>query len=213
MFNSVMSPRRRRLQGDSGLVIVYAALLLVFLMVVAAIVIDLGNARQQRREAVAAADAGALAGAQGMNANPSMPTVCASPVNDVSCIAAYHTFQSSNIVPSASVMSSRSNSCTLDTTQSGETCYRYASGGTTVEVKRPYKLGSAAADNNLLHVKVCWNASTAFARVIGQNTIQVCGSATAKNTPPGPGSVTGTTPDCATEDNFADNTDTPQIYV
>jgi Flp pilus assembly protein TadG len=56
--------RRCRLDDERGVVAVITALVLVLVLSVAALVIDLGNARQQRREAQASADAAALAGGE-----------------------------------------------------------------------------------------------------------------------------------------------------
>ena len=57
--------RRRRRRGDErGAILVLAALLLVSMLTMAAIAVDLANARQQRRQSQATADAAALAAAQ-----------------------------------------------------------------------------------------------------------------------------------------------------
>lgn len=205
----------RRFSGDGGFAIVLVALLLVFFMVVAAIVVDLANAREEDRQAVAAADAGALAGAQAINPNAVMPGACgaAGSPNDVNCLAAYHTFSSTNIIPTAAQMTARST-CTFDSVKDGETCWHYTSGKASVEVKRPYILpGTTSADNNLIHVKVCWDTATTFARVIGISSVNVCGTATAKNTPPGTGGTSGVTTDCSVEDNFVDPGNSGTIYV
>src|SRR3954452_25126574 len=102
--------------GDAGFAIVLVALLLVFLLVIAAIVVDLANARQQNRDAVAAADAGALAGAQALTGTATMPALCTSAGSaDVNCLAAWHTFASENIIPTSMA---RTTSRTLETTAS-----------------------------------------------------------------------------------------------
>ena len=203
----------RRVRDDGGFAIVLVALLLVFFMIVAAIVVDLANAREEDRQAIAAADAGALAGAQGINPNAVMPGACSGP-KDVNCLAAYHTFSSANIIPTAAQMTGRS-ACTLDVVKANETCWHYSSGKASVEVKRPYQLpGTGSPDNNLIHVKICWDTPTSFARVIGVSSVNVCGTATAKNTPAGGGGGTsGQTPDCSVEDNFVDPGDSGTIYV
>lgn len=203
----------RRVRDDGGFAIVLVALLLVFFMIVAAIVVDLANAREEDRQAIAAADAGALAGAQGINPNAVMPGACSGP-NDVNCLAAYHTFSSANIIPTTAQMTGRS-ACTLDVVKTNETCWHYSSGKASVEVKRPYLLpGTSSADNNLIHVKICWDTPTSFARVIGVSSVNVCGTATAKNTPAGGGGGTsGQTTDCSVEDNAADPGNGPTSYV
>ena len=70
--------------------LVIASCAVVAMMVVAAIVVDLGNVRQQKREAVAAADAGALAGAQALVASTQIPSACP----DANCTTAYYTLAS-----------------------------------------------------------------------------------------------------------------------
>jgi len=87
-----------------------------------------------------------------------------------------------------------------------------------VSVKSPYILaGTTTPDASVLHVKVCWDANTTFARVIGTSTVNVCGSAAARNTgiDSGTGGATGTTNDCSVEDNFATPppAEDPTIYV
>ena len=197
--------------GDSGFAIVLVALLLVFLMTIAAIVVDLANARQQNRDAVAAADAGALAGAQALGGGATIPGVCTTAgFADANCLAAYHTFGSVNIVPSSI---SRTSTCTLETVQAGDTCYHYTSGGTTVEVKSPYTL-TGYTGSKLVRVKVCWDAATSFAQVIGTSSVNVCGAATAFNSGnPGSGGPGGVTTDCSVEDNFEDSGGNSLVYV
>ena len=208
-------PRRfsKRVHGDDGLVIVYAALLLVFFLVVAAIVVDLGNAREQDRQAVAAADAAALAGAQAINKG-TVPGICSTAgYSDANCIAAFDAFTSSNIYPPSLT---RGSTCSYHTVVSGkETCYRYQSDRATVEVTSPYVFGSDPTKyGSYVNVRICWDAGTSFARVIGQDSVHVCGNATAFNSGSG-----GTTPqiqsDCSVEDNFEDAATPPnqQLYV
>lgn len=217
-MRTALNRRARRARDDAGFAIVLVALLLVFLMVVAAIVVDLVNAREQNRQAVAAADAGALAGAQSISTG-TMPTVCATPQNNVYCLTAWHTLASANYAgsasaPGASVFSSP-GTCTLETVQASETCQQYVYNGTTVDVKNPYVFGSDPTKYaSYVHVKVCWNESTTFARVIGTNSINVCGAATAFNSGNGgSGGGTGGTNDCSVEDNFTDSGGNPVIYV
>ncbi len=196
---------------ERGVVIVIMSIVLLALLVIAAIVVDLGNARQQQRQAVAAADAGALAGAQALPASTQVPSACP----DANCAAAYYTFASASIkIANVAAMAASRTTCTLETVANGETCWQYASGRATVDVKSPYVL-AATPDNTLVHVRICWDSPTAFAGVIGTKTIRVCGSATARNSGVGQGSASGSDPvaDCSGEDNFADVNDNPTIYV
>jgi Putative Flp pilus-assembly TadE/G-like len=208
------APRRAvRPRDESGFAIVFVALMMTVILAVAAIVIDLGNARQQNREAVAAADAGALAGAQAMTLGV-MPAACLPSPNDVNCLAAYHTFASVALSPNASDLSSRTTACALAPVKAGETCYRYTFGGATVEVRQPYAFGADSTQwTKYVHAQVCWNVPTTFARVILTRSVKVCGSATALNTGSNAGGSTPDVTDCITEDNFADASDNPAIYV
>src|SRR4051812_25400238 len=173
IMHSVVTERLRRIvtrdgaARDAGFSILLVALLLTVFMIVTALVVDLGNARQQRREAQAAADAGALAGAQDLYASPHVPAGC----SDANCSAAYYTFNSAQIVPgSAATLAAGRGACTQEAVVSGETCFQYTINGTTVDVKSPYVYGGSP-HSDMLHVRVCWNAPTTFARVIGTNNV------------------------------------------
>ena len=219
MFISVTERLRRAAQrrgGDDGLFILFVALILVILLLVTAIVIDLGQARESDRQAVAAADAGALAGAQAIT-NGAIPAVCStSSMADKNCVAAFHALKSSDITPASL---SRSTSCTFHSVVSGtETCYRYMSGRATLEVTSPYAFGGDSSKySSYVNVRICWGSQNYFAQAGGQQSSEtVCGNATAYNSGSG-GPCTGVcgqvTGDCVTEDNFADASDTPQIYT
>ena len=71
------------------------ALSLILFLLIAAIVVDLGTARQQKREEVSATDAGALAGAQALYASVQTPQGCP----DAICAAAYYTLASIDLTP------------------------------------------------------------------------------------------------------------------
>src|SRR3954466_2983183 len=97
--------------GDDGLVIILVALLLVIFLIITAIVVDLGNARQQKRQAVAAADAGALAGAQALGVSTQTPAGC----TDASCAAAFYTLASVDLSPgNVGTFASGRGSCTQE---------------------------------------------------------------------------------------------------
>ena len=59
---------RRRAAGDQGVSLVIVALSMVAILGIAALVVDLGNARQMRRELQGGTDAAALAAAQDLPA-------------------------------------------------------------------------------------------------------------------------------------------------
>lgn len=191
--------RGSRLRRDDGVVVLIVALLAVALLVIAGMVVDLGDARQQRREAAAAADAGALAGAEALNLDSPSPSEC----QDANCAAAYYAAASANSTPVniASFASGRTP-CAI---RKGETCWQYSSGDTTVDVTHPFALDGVRANEQLVHVNICWSTSTSFGGLIGVNSIEVCGSATAENTAYGvpPGDAGPPTTDCFETDNFA----------
>jgi len=58
-----MTEMKRRGRGDEGIAFVLAAVSMVALLIMVAFAVDLGNARQIKRQAQATADAAALAGA------------------------------------------------------------------------------------------------------------------------------------------------------
>jgi Flp pilus assembly protein TadG len=64
----------RRHRDERGVIAVMFAILLVVMLGIVALVVDLGNARQLRREAQASADAAALAGGEAIESAPSVQT-------------------------------------------------------------------------------------------------------------------------------------------
>jgi Flp pilus assembly protein TadG len=61
-------------KDERGVIAVFFALLLVLMLGILALVVDLGNARQQRRVAQASADAAALAGGEAIESDPTVRT-------------------------------------------------------------------------------------------------------------------------------------------
>src|SRR3954471_23807460 len=59
----LMARRARRVVDERGVTMIIFGLILVALLIIVAVVIDLGNARQEKRQLQNAADAAALAGA------------------------------------------------------------------------------------------------------------------------------------------------------
>jgi Putative Flp pilus-assembly TadE/G-like len=206
-----MRSRRRRHGDERGAVVVLFALLLTVLVVIGAIVVDLGSARQQKAHNAAAADAGALAGAKALEATTQVPAGCP----DANCVAAYFSLASLASTPGdVAAFAATRSSCTIETPAAGETCWQYARSGSLLDVKTPYSLHGAAAEDSLVHVKICNDGVTTFARTLGKKSIRICGAATARNTGMGQGSTQSPAPapDCL-EDNFADANDEPTIYV
>ena len=175
----------RRLQRENGAVELIVALSLVAILGITALVVDIGNAKQTRRNFQTAADSGSLAGAQQL---PSATTA--------QTFAADYAFDSANQAR-GSQTSSNCSASNPDVPIPGTTvCYQQSGGvGPMVYVTTPCSSatvcpppadGSNPAAGNLINVKVCQTLNTSFARVLGINTTHVCNSATADNTS-GPG--------------------------
>jgi len=207
-------------RDERGAVIPLVALALVALIIMTAIAVDGGNARQNRRNAQAAADAGALAGAKALDTGVTVPANCGS--TDVRCIAAYYTFQSAGVTVGGTMPTLLG--C-LTSPGTNQTCARYILGSGTsqkaVEVTSPYSFGGAVCTTSnpnpckqYVHVKTTWNSPNAFGKVANVSLFGISGSATAQNTGQGTGGTGGSTPptvDCAVEDNFAKADGTPDL--
>ena len=205
-------------RDEEGAIIPIVALCMVALLIMTAIAVDGGNARQNRRLAQTAADAGALAGVKSQDTNSTnpQPPGCGT---DINCVAAYYTFESAGIQPNPAtdLLGTRDNtSCTVRTVNGvTEACYVYNLGGKTVTVTTPYSFSGATPSTRWVHVKACWNSPNAFGKIANISFFSTCGAATAENTgvgspPGGPGS--GQADDCSGEDNFTDAGDNPTLY-
>ena len=207
-------------RDERGAVIPLVALALVALIIMTAIAVDGGNARQNRRYAQSAADAGALAGAKALDGGIAVPSNCAAA--DIRCIAAYYTFQSAGTTVGATMPTLLSCNAAPGTNQ---TCSHYELGsGTnkkTVEVTSPYSFGGAVCTGvspdpckQYVRVVTTWNSPNAFGKVANISLFGISGKATAQNTGQGTGGSSGNTPpqaDCAGEDNFAKADDSPDL--
>jgi len=187
-------------RDERGAVLVFVAIVMVMLLGFAAIGVDLGNARQQHRNAQNAADAGALAGAYALKGPAA--TGCFGAVN---CTAAYYTFQTIGFHVGSSPAWT-SGSC-------GTGCTSYVLDDTTVQVTSPYAF-QGNDPSQYVHVRACWNNKNAFAPIIGFARTHLCGAATAQNVNGvvGPTGSDPPTVDCVGEDNFADASDKPTIF-
>ena len=187
-------------RDERGAVMVFVALVMVLLLGFAGLAVDLGNARQQQRNAQSAADAGSLAGAYALK-GPAASGCFAT----VDCTAAYYTFQSIGI-HIGTTPTWTSGSC-------GTNCTSYVLDDTTVQVTSPYTF-RGNDPSQYVHVRACWYNKNAFAPVIGFARTHLCGASTAQNV----NGVVGTTgspdptQDCIGEDNFADANDHPTIF-
>jgi Flp pilus assembly protein TadG len=149
-----MARRAQRVVDERGVTMVIFGLMIVALLIIVAIVIDLGNARQQKRQLQNAADAAALAGASDINVTNGNP--CSQAVT-----YAY-------------------NNLSLGT-PTNTTCTQTTKNNMTITVSAPYYSGPAAfSANSLVNVQACQNVGTYFAKIIGISTIHVCGNATAR---------------------------------
>jgi Flp pilus assembly protein TadG len=180
-------------RDEGGAVIPLMALVLVVLVIFTAIVVDLGRAREQRREAQAAADAGALAGVQAIDTLN--PPEC----GDSNCAAAFYTMKSLFLAPVAPMAR------TTCAAGAGETCWSYSLSGIDVHVTTPYSLRGAPADPDLVNVHICHPVPTPFGSVIGTRSVDVCASATAQRNGSKAGSggpLSSPVSDCVGEDNL-----------
>jgi Flp pilus assembly protein TadG len=142
---------------------ILTALILVTLLIVVAIVIDLGNARQQKRHAQAIADAAALSGASALTDTPP----------NAPLEALRYAFKSLSLTPPAQ------NS---DLTSCGSNCFQYVQSGKTVQATTPWQ-----GKSNWIYVQACWDVQAQFGQVANLRKVNVCGRATGENTGAGNG--------------------------
>jgi Flp pilus assembly protein TadG len=166
-----MTPPRAP-RDERGLALIFLALFLTILMIMAAIVVDIGNARQQRASAQSAVDGAALSAAQVLD------TTKPSQLIGVFNLAANATYKSlfMNTIPASGLCAATAPAVCED--------YQQTSNGVTydVQVTTPFKgPGAVSPDTSMLNVKACWSVPTVFGRVIGQNSIPICATATAQN--------------------------------
>jgi hypothetical protein len=142
---------------------VLTALILVTLLIVVAIVIDLGNARQQKRHAQAIADAAALSGASALTDVP--------PKGPLEALR--YAFKSLDLTPPTQVS---------DLTSCGSNCFQFVQGGRTVQATTPYQ-----NKTNWIYVQACWDVKAQFGQIANLKKVNVCGKATGENTGAGNG--------------------------
>jgi Flp pilus assembly protein TadG len=151
----LMARRAQRVVDERGVTMVLFGLLIVALLIIVAVVIDLGNARQEKRQLQNSADAAALAGANDLG------TVNAANA----CLDAYK-FSYNNMR-----LGTSPGSCPTSSN----------AGVVTISVTTPYFGGPAAfSAASLVNVRACKDVPTSFARIIGVASIHVCGNATAR---------------------------------
>lgn len=150
-------------------------LLIVALLIIVAIVIDLGNARQEKRQLQNAADAAALAGASDLG----------TPTAADACPTAYgYAFNNLRLGAAPAACAAI-----------------HSAGNVSVRVKTPYTGGPTAfSPETKLNVAICKDVPTSFARIITISSVRVCGNATARkiitpNAGAGEGGTTTLDPD------------------
>ena len=168
-----------RLRSERGAVELLVAFALVAILGITALVVDIGNAKQQRRNFQTGADSGSLAGAQEL----------ATSAATARTFAAEYALDSVN---QARPSGMSTTACPSDAPIPGTTvCYLSGNGAmvyvttpcTSATVCRPPANGTSPLPQNLINVKICQTLRTTFARVLGINTTRVCNSATADITP------------------------------
>ena len=158
--------RRQRNRSERGAVLVLIAPLLVTIFAVTALVIDLGNARQESRQAQGVTDAAALAGGR------ELPVMA--PVSDAAFTKARQRaveYAGKNVTGSSTAFTS-----TACPTGSVTAARCYAAGPTTLVVTTPYTAPGANAPRpyNLIHVQLCEPTASFFSQVIGASSPTVC---------------------------------------
>lgn len=160
-MNLSKAVQTRRHEPESGVTIVLLALVMVALLIMAAIVVDLGGARQRRRQAQGTADASSLAGAQLLST--------ASPI--ASATAEAKTFALTNF--NFSDWSNCTDPSPLPVTAAGTTCISFDS----------------SVNPNRIRVYIPYTYTTAFGGVIGARSVKVSAAAVAQLGPAGSGAV------------------------
>ena len=167
-----------RLHGQRGAVELIVAFALVAILGFAALIVDIGNAKQTRRNFQTAADSASLAGA------PQLPA----PSANVTAAAKY-AFASMN-QPLGSTVPCPAGRTSDPTVPGGSTtCYK-SSAGAIVYVTTPYTFTPPAGEGiaapppqDAINVTICQTLQTSFARVLGIDTTHPCNSATAEIVP------------------------------
>src|SRR4051812_42509851 len=145
----LMAGRAQRAIDERGVTMIIFGLMLVGLLIIVAIVIDLGNARQEKRQLQNSADAAALAGANDLG------TVNAANA----CVDAYK-YSYNNMRLGTSPASCPTSS---------------PAGNVTISVTTPYFGGPPAfSAASLVNVRACKDVGTSFARIIGVTSLHVC---------------------------------------
>ena len=167
----------RKLHGDErGVIAVMFAFMLVLMLAVVALVIDLGNARQQRRAAQAGADSAALAGGEAIESGM---TVTTGVIPWSTVVTQVKNYAKAN----DNIALSRWNNCTdayalsyKPDAANSNSCIS----ATTSSFPAP---SAATVGNNVNYLRVHLPASTVksfFAKAIGNNDLSVGASSTVK---------------------------------
>lgn len=205
----VLNRLRRRASGDSGVSLILVALCMVGVLAVAAIVVDLGNARQIRREMQGGVDAASLAGAQDLPIAANNASTRLTKQKQARKTSA--DYAARNLVGPSAV----GPDCTA---QSGFTCTGSV-GGVDLTITTPWNPSTASlpADPTsatylgYIYVQACSDTATFFARVVQQSSPRVCRSAVGRFTTVGGGfdfGLVATDPSKCGALTFAGNSET-----
>ena len=205
----VLNRLRRRASGDSGVSLILVALCMVGILAVAAVVVDLGNARQIRREMQGGVDAASLAGAQDLPIPANNASTRLTKQKQARKTAAEDAAR--NLVGPTSV----GPDCTI---QNGFTCTGTV-GGVDLTITTPWNpsTNSLPADTSsstyigYIYVQACSDTATFFARVVQQSSPRVCRSAVGRYTASGGGfdyGLVSTDPSKCAALTFEGNSDT-----
>jgi Flp pilus assembly protein TadG len=199
--------RRGRWRGDSGVSLILVALCMVGILAVAAVVVDLGNARQIRRELQGGVDAASLAGAQELPATTDAAATRYSKqtaARNTAMVYALH-----NLVGPSAVQTAQ---CTAVVTCTDTV------GGVSLTVTTPWNKDTSVPaqvdDQSYLgyvYVQACENTPTFFARVVQQSSPRVCRTAVARytnTTSKGDYGLVATDPHSCSALQFEGNSDT-----
>jgi Flp pilus assembly protein TadG len=160
--------------GDRGAVLVFVGTALFGLLAMTAIVLDLGNARQMTRQAQAATDAGALAGARELPIKLTDPDITAKQVAARQAAADYVLQDLFNGTPPA----------LTPVSTTGDT-WIYTADDATITVTTPvspaaFGFSSTIPSHSLVYAKACRPTPTGFGKAVGLTSPNICREAVAR---------------------------------
>lgn len=158
---------------ERGVTLIFFVLVLLSLLTVMAIVIDLGNARQQRRQLQNAVDAAALAGAKQLGQGCAGDFAVDYAINNLGFDALAGT------QPCESSSWSDVDGSSVDLWVTAPYCVD-ANGNGTCDAGEAGAVGSYSP-GSLINVRACRDVPTSFGRLLGRDQVRVCADSTARN--------------------------------